>query len=358
MQRVGIPQGLFYHYYYPLWKTFFTDLGAEVVSSGPTNRMTVEQGIAAAVDESCFPVKVYFGHVQKLCDLGLDYIFLPRLVSVEPRSYICPKFMGVPDMIKAVIPNLPTVIDMLVDLSKTSKTFDREVLRVGRYFTRNQLAISRAYHHGLEEQKKCEQKCREGYSTSEAIALWDGEKVDLPGRYDLQIAVLGHGYSLYDQTISMNLIQRLRSMGCRVILPEGCDHIKIETAAATMPKRVFWTLGRKNVGAAIHLAQQEQIDGIIYLACFGCGPDSMIGDLIERKIKNKPFMMVTIDEHTGEAGMVTRLEAFCDMLRRRRDAGRESDLSPYGEHVYRPAGVVERPATGVRNAAADYQKNP
>jgi predicted nucleotide-binding protein (sugar kinase/HSP70/actin superfamily) len=353
MQRVGIPQGLFYHYYYPLWKTFFEDLGAEVVSSGPTNRAIVEQGIAAAVDESCFPVKVYFGHVQKLCDIGVEYIFLPRLISVEPRSYICPKFMGVPDMIKAVIPRLPAVIDMIVDVSKNSKIYDQEVIRVGKYFTRDRLAITRAYRHGIDEQHKCEQICLSGYSSTEAIAMWEGEQVKLPSRYDLQIGVLGHGYSLYDQTISMNLIQRLRNMGCRVIFPEGCDHIKIESAAATMPKRVFWTLGRKNVGTAIYLSQQEQIDGIIYLACFGCGPDSMIGDVIERKIKNKPFMMVTIDEHTGEAGMVTRLEAFCDMLRRRRYAGSDNNLPPHGEYVYSPAGVNERSAAGICNSPAD-----
>lgn len=350
MQRVGIPQGLFYHYYYPLWKTFFTELGAEVVSSGPTNREIVEKGIAAAVDESCFPVKVYFGHVQQLCSRGVDYIFLPRLVSVEPRSYICPKFMGVPDMAKAILPDLPTVIDMLVDLSKTNKVFNREILKVGNYFTRDRVAIQRAYQRGIAEQKKCNQICQSGCSTTEAIALWEGGQVDLPSHYDLQIGVLGHGYSLYDQTISMNLIKRLRTMGCRVILSEGCNHIKIETAAATMPKRVFWTLGRKSVGTAIHLSQQEQIDGIIYLACFGCGPDSMIGDLLERKIKNKPFMMITIDEHTGEAGMITRLEAFCDMLRRRRHESSESNLSAHGEYVCSPGGVNDRSATGICNS--------
>lgn len=352
MLRVGIPQGLFYHYYYPLWKTFFEDLGAEVVNSGPTNRETVERGIAAAVDETCFPVKVYFGHVQKLCTLEVDYIFLPRLVSVEPRSYICPKFMGVPDMIKASIADLPPVLDMLVDISRTDKVFNQEVVRIGRCFTRDRTAISRAFRHGVAEQRRCEEICQAGYSTTEAISLWEGGAVELPDRYDLQIGVLGHGYSLYDQTISMNLIQRLRNMGCRVVLPEGCSHIKIEAAAATLPKRVFWTLGRKNMGAALYFDQQEQIDGIIYLACFGCGPDSMIGDLIERKIKNKPFMMITIDEHTGEAGMVTRLEAFCDMLHRRRYSGYEDNLSPHGEHVYSPGSVNKRAAAGICDASA------
>lgn len=105
-------------------------------------------------------------------------------------------------------------------------------------------------------------------------------------------------------------------MGCRVVLPEMLDPAEIETEAATIPKRVFWTLGRKMVGSALAMEKSRRIDGIIYIACFGCGPDSLIGEIIQHQVKNTPFMLITIDEHTGEAGLVTRLEAFCDMLRR------------------------------------------
>ena len=45
----------------------------------------------------------------------------------------------------------------------------------------------------------------------------------------------------------------------------------MEKAAATIPKRVFWTLGRKMVGSALHMEQNPEVDGIIYLACFGVG---------------------------------------------------------------------------------------
>ena len=43
---------------------------------------------------------------------------------------------------------------------------------------------------------------------------------------------------------------------------------------------------------------------------------------IRRKAKNfnKPLLNLTIDEHTGEAGFITRLEAFCDMLYRKKRA--------------------------------------
>ncbi len=47
----------------------------------------------------------------------------------------------------------------------------------------------------------------------------------------------------------------------------------------------------------------------------------MMIDVIQRAAKalgRVPLAMLTIDEHTGEAGLVTRLEAFVDMVRRRK----------------------------------------
>jgi len=328
--KVGIPQGLFFYYYYPLWKTFFQDLGAEVVTSPPTNRQTIEKGIESAVDEACFPIKVYYGHVRQLCNEDIDYIFIPRLVSVEHRSFICPKFMGLPDMIKAVLLDLPPVIDITVDISRTERFLKRDIIGVGQLFTSQKRLIQQAYQHGLDELRKCKKLCQGGYNMAEAIKIWEGEEILLPAAYDLTIGVLGHGYSLYDQSISMNLIARLRQMGCRVQVAETLDQAAIEIKAAEIPKRVFWTLGRKMVGSALFMEKERDVDGIIYLACFGCGPDSMIGEIIERKLKAKPFMMMTIDEHTGEAGMVTRLEAFCDMLLRRRGDNSENYISAHG----------------------------
>ncbi|MEN6325531.1 MAG: acyl-CoA dehydratase activase-related protein, partial [Syntrophomonas sp.] len=329
LQRVGIPKGLFYYYYYPLWKTFFSDLGAEVVTSSSTNRLTVDRGIDAAVDETCFPLKVYLGHVRELAAQNLDYIFIPRLVSVESKSYICPKFMGIPDIARAAIPQLPPMLDIIIDLSKTDKFLKKDILKLGRLFNARDRDIRQAYHHACQELKFCKALAGQGCTMAEAIKIWEGEELEPGPKTDLKIGVLGHGYSLYDETISMNLIMRLRNMGCQVLLPEALETLSVENEAATMPKRVFWTLGRKMIGSALHMLKRQDVDGIIYVACFGCGPDSMIGEIIERKIKNKAFMLITIDEHTGENGLVTRLEAFCDMLRRRA-LNCESNLPAHG----------------------------
>ncbi|MEN6349265.1 MAG: acyl-CoA dehydratase activase-related protein, partial [Syntrophomonas sp.] len=192
MKRVGIPKGLFYYYYYPLWKTFFKDLGAEVITSSSTNRLTIDRGIEAAVDETCFPIKVYFGHVKELCGRNLDYIFIPRIVSVESKSYICPKFMGVPDMIRAAVPELPPVIDTVLDLSKTDRFLKQDIIKVGRLFTANTKTIHRAYKHACEELVNCKTLAREGFTMAEAINLWEGKRLELPDGNDLHIGVLGH----------------------------------------------------------------------------------------------------------------------------------------------------------------------
>jgi len=63
------------------------------------------------------------------------------------------------------------------------------------------------------------------------------------------------------------------------------------------------------------------VDGFIHVVSFGCGPDSMVGEIAERETRrssNLPYMALTIDEHTAEGGLLTRLEAFTDMLARRR----------------------------------------
>jgi len=40
-----------------------------------------------------------------------------------------------------------------------------------------------------------------------------------------------------------------------------------------------------------------------------------------KKGQKKPLMHIVIDEHTGEAGIITRLEAFIDLLRIKKGAG-------------------------------------
>lgn len=66
---------------------------------------------------------------------------------------------------------------------------------------------------------------------------------------------------------------------------------------------------------------RKEVDGVIHVTAFACGPDAMVDRLMELEAKKRgqiPFMSIMVDEHTGEAGIRTRIEAFVDMLRYRR----------------------------------------
>src|SRR5690554_4014161 len=98
--KIGIPRALMFHYYYPAWENFFQELGMEVILSPETNKKILDDGVKRAVDDLCLPFKVYYGHVLQLID-KVDYIFVPRLISLGDKNAVCPKFMGLPDMIRA-----------------------------------------------------------------------------------------------------------------------------------------------------------------------------------------------------------------------------------------------------------------
>ena len=82
----------------------------------------------------------------------------------------------------------------------------------------------------------------------------------------------------------------------------------------------YWANELDLTGAAAYYMLNNKVDGIIALSAFGCGPDSLMVDEIQYHASEKglPMMHLTIDEHTGEAGFITRVEAFVDMLIRRK----------------------------------------
>jgi len=129
----------------------------------------------------------------------------------------------------------------------------------------------------------------------------------------------------------MDMVNKLKNKGVNVLTIDMVDSSVIKEKVKTLPKRMFWNYGTRAIGSALHFLDRKDIDGIIYLMSFGCGIDSFVADLIERKVRRKkdlPFIVLTIDEHSGEAGMDTRIEAFIDMIRWRSKS--ESNISAHG----------------------------
>lgn len=318
--KIGIPRALFYYTYFPLWTTFFQALGVEVVVSPLTNKAILDQGTKSVVDETCLPVKVFFGHAATFTNKNVDFLFVPRLISVEKKAYICPKFMGLPDMLSASKIKHPPLIKPVVNKVKSEQ--DTHFLwDCASPFTGKWLKIKKAWHDAEQEQRNYEQKLIRKY-------------LDITDDRKLNILLLGHDYNLYDHYVNMGLWQKLQDLDCTVFTPAQFSKEERDSQLRKFPKSIFWTYGRNLLGAVYSFMQRPGKKGVIVLSSFGCGIDSFIDNLIIRRLVEQkiPYLNVILDEHTGEGGLVTRLEAFIDIIRWRRDY-HQNYVSSYGQYV-------------------------
>lgn len=344
MIKVGIPRALTYYQHYPMWRTFFEELGAETVVSKKTTRGVLSAGAAGVVAETCLPTKVFCGHCL---DLGrkVDFIFIPSVKSIEQNVYNCSKFVGLPDLVKQTAKEIAPVADMDIDVNLGMRKVRDEVHRLGRRFTRLPWKIDRALDRALSVDREYLTIMRSGLTPPEAL-----ERMFPDQRYDpspvratstvtqthrpLVVALIGHPYNIYDEYVNHNLVGRLRAMNVELVTPEMISQDGLDAGISMLVGKPYFTFEREVIGAGGHYLAGE-VDGIISVVAFGCGPDSMMIDMVARAAKrqfNKPLMNITIDEHTAEAGLVTRLEAFVDMLQRRvareeRDGGNVAGLS-------------------------------
>ena len=327
MVRIGIPRALLYYQYYPMWKAFFEELGAEVVVSPPTTQAMLARGSARVIADTCLPVKVFLGHILSLVK-ECDWIFIPAVRSVQSKVYNCSKFLGLPDMTKAVIPESPPILDMDIDINKGKVELYQDIYKLGRHSTWNPVKVRRAslaawqtyldYRKLMTSQK---------ISPPEAIERMSGAAGEETGADSIYldstratIALIGHPYLLYDEYINHRLINRLEQSGNKILTPEIVAEEELESAVNRLTGSAYWTYEEEVVGAGGYYLQ-DGADGVIGVMAFGCGPDSLMMDTVRRqsiKQKSIPFMCLTLEEHTAEAGVVTRLEAFTDMIYRKK----------------------------------------
>ncbi len=308
--RIGIPKGLLYFDYFPLWEGFFRNLGCEVIVSEPTNANIAKMGVKTTCDEVCYPVKVLHGHVLSLVN-KVDRIFVPRVFSVQPGTCSCPKLIGLADMVRHAVPESPPLIAPFVNLRLGPRGMYRALKEAATGITSNPIRIYHAYKAASRDFVAFQRNMHAGrLATAMDIACSAAPELNR------SIAVIGHSYNLYDSHLNLNLINRLLALGYRVFTPEMLPDRTIAEANRSLRKPLFWSLGRRVLGAAIHYSERKDIAGLIQVTSFGCGLESLVADMSQRvaKQKGKPFMLLTMDEHTGEAGMQTRLEAFLDML--------------------------------------------
>lgn len=323
---IGIPRAMSFYNNYPFYYGFFTDLGIKIVLSDVTTKQTMSSGSALVVTETCLPIKVYIGHILNLIDKGVDKIFVPSIQSIAPKIYNCSKIRGLPDLVRNVVKRDFTMVEATLDKSEKGHGLYEFLAEMAKPFgITDEKIIKRASKAGWRCYNNFHIMSKSGMSYKKALNYALQGKVfieNLTKEYPISIALVSHGYNIYDDRTCMKIFDKLEAMDVKVYTSLQLSNEQLDDGIASLGNEQYWANEYDMTGSAGHYLKDNKVDGVITLTAFGCGPDSLMVERITRKAKrfNKPLLNLTIDEHTGEAGFITRLEAFVDMLFRKKRA--------------------------------------
>lgn len=158
-------------------------------------------------------------------------------------------------------------------------------------------------------------------------------------RRPLRIRLVGESYCVLEPFINFDIVRRLGDLGVEVHPFEtahewlgfhssrlGSGTVRrLEQASAPWWRMCLGGEDQSALGWLV-ISARDGFDGVIHLHPFACMPSTSVLPVLERAGTELgiPLLSLALDEHTSEAGMVTRLEAFVSLLERRRQRPRVS----------------------------------
>jgi predicted nucleotide-binding protein (sugar kinase/HSP70/actin superfamily) len=316
MQRIGIARGLHSYHHFPLWRTFFTELGCEVVLSGPTDKKMVEQGVKLAPAELCLPVKVFLGQVAQLLEQA-DVVLVPRLVCRRLNGdfyFGCPKAIALPDLVRAVFSLPDRVVELVVDHQRGSD--EAGFVRCAQELGFRRASARAAFASAQRAEQEAKRLLKQGATPAD---FWTKSPVSVRqwcGQQGEKIGVIGHPYLVYDDYISLNLLKMLTETGAEPVVPlVTVEDLKQEAA---QKNALNWFYELELIARARRLVSDSKVRGIIMASSFACGTAPVVNEVIRREVAggaNLPMLTLLFDEHSAEIGLRTRVESFVDLLR-------------------------------------------
>lgn len=298
--KIGIPKALLYYRYGALWSDFFKELHQEVIISSNTDSSVLQEGVSLCIDECCVPMKVYLGHVAKLREC-CDCIFVPRYSCDGPQEEYCPRFWGLPDIVRVTFPDI-TVLTCNLKGYKTRHElggFIQLGSQLGKTPFETLKAFRKAKRAQMEKTKKLQENRQKALNPS-----------------DIQILLVGQPYILRDSFLGGPMVRMIKEMGASLIFSDDFDKGLCRSLSGELSKDLYWIMNQEIIGTIPLL--KNKISGIILVTAFPCGTDSLVHELVLRRIKDIPIIHIVLDEQQGEAGLQTRLECFIDILKETR----------------------------------------
>ncbi len=289
--KIGIPRSFHYYYFKDLWITFFENLNIDIVISPETNKEIMDLGLKYGTDEMCLSLKNYIGHIAYLKD-KCDYILIPRIDNYGIDNQTCTNFLAIYDIVNNLFDI--KILNYNINLNNNEKEIDG-FISIGAILGINKKTVIKAYMSAKNEEIRVKKLKIE--KNKEKLK---SEK--------MKVLLIGHPYNIYDKLIGRQIINMLKKYDIEIIYSELFDDNDEYKKYAT---GLYWKYNKENMKG---LKYVEQIDGIIFLSSFPCGPDSLTNELIMRKI-NKPYLNLIIDDISFSGGIETRVESFIDIVK-------------------------------------------
>jgi predicted nucleotide-binding protein (sugar kinase/HSP70/actin superfamily) len=264
-------------------------------------------------------MKLLVTHATHLKD-KVDHLFIPRLVSLHRTYIMCPKFRGAPDIVRLAIEERVSIIDETVDLRLGRNGLLQSFSKIGERLGVSKKESKGAFFKAQRALLMFQSGWMERINRLPSRQLF---QIDIPTpttakKTSLRIALIGHPYNLYDIDINKDILALIKGLGMEIVSSDALSEGEIDRQISNLSKEIYWSSGREIVGSLFHFLSGG-VDGVIFLTSFKCGIDALLQEFIKRRLKIRggtsiPFLVISFDEHTGREGLITRLEAFRDVM--------------------------------------------
>jgi predicted nucleotide-binding protein (sugar kinase/HSP70/actin superfamily) len=344
-------------------KALFDGLGIECIIPPFSSNETLELGSKVSPEEMCLPYKIMMGNYLQSIEMGADTIILPGSCGPCRFGEYCELQINA---LKKIGHDLNfIVIDNPADIGK--KEFINRLSKISNSSTKGKVQKVRAlktsynvidliekieseahYLTGYEikrgEFKRLLNECK----TNAAKASTPSKMVEILKEYKnkikevpinkhkspVKIAIIGEIYTVIEPFSNIYIEDKLMDYGVstkRMLTPSWwikdalLSPLKLNSVALRIASKEYLPLyigghARECIGEVL-LAEKENFDGAIQIFPMGCMPEIVAKAILPAISSDKdfPIMTLVVDEMTGEAGYVTRIEAFIDMLERRKN---------------------------------------
>jgi len=333
-------------------------LGAEVVVPPAPTRATVELGARLAPELMCVPFKVTLGNMVRCLEMGADTLgyvggswscrfgYYGRLQADILRD-LGYRF----ELLQLRHDQLPLIARKVIGLAGSlPRALSRTVtmFRLGWYKSstvEEAERLTRATTPYAQNPQECQsllsQVLNEIRATPDPAGL-RRLKRSLRSRFGAivrsdrhwvpRVKLVGESYCVLEPFINFNISHRLGAMGVwvdpfltthRWLGFHGFRIGKDSVSAARRAARPYWRYcvggeDENSVGQMI-LSARAGYDGVVHVHPFACMPGTVVQPTLAKVSRELdiPLLSLSLDEHTAEAGLLTRLEAFVSLLEKR-----------------------------------------